>query len=119
MKRLVKKSTVDLNMLDMNKIRQIGEKQMEDVHNNKENYDTLIYFEYQGIDVVNPFMDETSKKVVNPIEYYGDAFLNSDFAKFTKIPNWNEVKEIEVSTPDDGDYNDKKVTKEHDDRKYW
>lgn len=86
MKRLVKKSAVDPNTLDMDKIREIGEKQFEesDETSDPKFEDKCIHFDYQDIVIVNPFTDETGRFEVDPVKYYGDAFLNSDFAKITK-----------------------------------
>lgn len=38
-----------------------------------------ISFEYDGIDILNPFVDECDLYEVDPIEYYGELFLNSKF----------------------------------------
>lgn len=38
-----------------------------------------ISFEYDGIDILNPFVDECDWYEVDPIEYYGELFLNSKF----------------------------------------
>lgn len=123
MKRLIRKSSIDPKMLDMDKIREIGQKQMEDSGNtNDPDFDKkCIHFEYQDIRIVDPFTDETGRFEVDPVEYYGEKFLNSDFAKFTKddIPGWDDIEEIELDAPDRGDYLDKQFTKDHSDEKYW
>ena len=38
-----------------------------------------ISFEYDGIEILNPFVDECEWYEVDPIEYYGELFLNSKF----------------------------------------
>lgn len=42
---------------------------------------SLISFEYSGTAIVNPFMDETNRYKVDPVEYYGESnvmnFFNS------------------------------------------
>jgi hypothetical protein len=47
---------------------------------NEGNDKDLISFEFEGIDIINPFMNENATEEVDPIEYYGDNFLNSEFA---------------------------------------
>lgn len=85
MKRLAKKS-VDPSKLDMDKIRQIGDKQfIESGETDDPNFDQkCIHFDYKGIHILDPFTDETGSFEVDPISYYGEAFLNSDFAKILK-----------------------------------
>ena len=34
-----------------------------------------IEFEYEGVWLPNPHYDETGRFEVNPVEYYGDAYL--------------------------------------------
>jgi hypothetical protein len=46
---------------------------------NDGNEKDLISFEFNGIDIINPFINENATKEVDPIEYYGDDFLNSKF----------------------------------------
>jgi hypothetical protein len=112
MKRLIKKSSIDPNILDMDKIREIGEKQfVESGETSDPKFeDKCISFDYKDITIINPFMDETGRFEVDPIKYYGDAFLNSDFAKIVKLNYFEE--------PDD-DYLDKMIIKDHDDSRYW
>lgn len=33
-------------------------------------------FVFEGVKIINPSMDETSRKEVNPFEYYGDKYEN-------------------------------------------
>lgn len=58
----------------------------------------LIGFENEesGIFIQNPFVDECSWFDVNPIEYYGEEFLNSDFLKidFDDIEVYKNTKII-------------------------
>ena len=39
------------------------------------------FFEFKGYKIFNPFKDETGKKKVDPKEYYGEAYENSEFNK--------------------------------------
>jgi len=41
----------------------------------------IISFGWEGHTIINPFRDETSIYDVDPILYYGRAFLDSDFCK--------------------------------------
>ena len=43
--------------------------------------DKCRFFEYKGYKIYNPFKDEMGKKEVDPKEYYGDAYENSEFNK--------------------------------------
>lgn len=38
-------------------------------------------FEYKGIAISNPFLDEYNSRPVNPVKHYGEAFLNSEFCR--------------------------------------
>lgn len=40
-----------------------------------------VYFEYKGYKIFNPFKDETGAKQVDPKQYYGEYYDNSDFNK--------------------------------------
>lgn len=37
------------------------------------------YFEAKGTLIIDPFTDETGQHPVDPVTYYGEAFLASDF----------------------------------------
>ena len=58
----------------------------------------LIGFEHKesGTFIQNPFIDECGFGSVNPIEYYGEEFLNSDFLKidFTDIEKYKNTEII-------------------------
>lgn len=43
--------------------------------------DKCRFFEYKGYKIYNPFKDEQGKNEVDPKEYYGDAYENSEFNK--------------------------------------
>lgn len=46
-------------------------------------YDGTICFESQhGDNIINPFLSECMRFEVDPVEYYGDAFMNSEWKKF-------------------------------------
>ena len=64
----------------------------------------LIGFEHEdsGVLIVNPFLDEMGWGEVNPIKYYGDEFLNSDFFKMD-ISDIDKYKETEVIAFCDGE----------------
>lgn len=40
-----------------------------------DNENSNVGFEYDGVFIVNPFMDETGRKEVDPVEYYGEELL--------------------------------------------
>lgn len=64
----------------------------------------LIGFEHEesGVLIVNPFLDDMGWGTVNPIKYYGDEFLNSDYLKID-ISDINKYKETEIIAFCDGE----------------
>ena len=44
-----------------------------------EPYEGEISFEFEGFDIVHPMLEESGMYKVDPVEYYGEAFLNSRF----------------------------------------
>lgn len=42
-------------------------------------------FEFNGVSIVDPFLDETGRFEVNPVKYYGKSFINSDHFKQLSI----------------------------------
>jgi hypothetical protein len=38
-------------------------------------------FNFEGVWVTDPFMDETGTRTVDPVQYYGDCFLLSVFCE--------------------------------------
>ena len=45
----------------------------------------IMGFEYQGMHIINPFITECGRFNVNPVDYYGEAFLQSEFCIKFKI----------------------------------
>ena len=88
----------------MEAIKILGEYQMgKGVYINLD-INPLIGFEHEdsGVLIVNPFLDEMGWGEVNPIKYYGDEFLNSDFFKMD-ISDIDKYKETEVIAFCDGE----------------
>ena len=54
--------------------------------------DAPYYFEFKGQDITNPFMDSSYRFEVDPVEYYGDAFLNSCFCKVDNKDSKNNTE---------------------------
>ena len=44
--------------------------------------ETMIRFNHEGHEIINPFIDESGTYEVDPVSYYGDSFLNSEWKKF-------------------------------------
>jgi hypothetical protein len=65
----------------LNLIRKIGEMQSNRIEEGEESLNNIISFEFKKHTIVNPFLDVTGRCEVDPIIYYGDSFLNSDFCK--------------------------------------
>lgn len=61
----------------------LGELQ-SDLYEEVGTQDDMVSFDSEGQDIINPFMSEDFIVEVDPIEYYGDNFKNSDFMKFFK-----------------------------------
>lgn len=64
----------------------------------------LIGFEHEesGVLIVNPFLDESGWGTVNPIDYYGDEFLKSDFLK-VNVVDIAKYRETEIIAFCDGE----------------
>ena len=60
---------------------EIRDKNMRMLEKNPDDYSKCVSFDYKGVTIVDPFMDESCTNDVDPVKYYGDAFLNSDFAR--------------------------------------
>ena len=44
--------------------------------------ETMIRFSHEGHEIINPFIDESGSYEVDPISYYGDSFLNSQWKQY-------------------------------------
>lgn len=51
----------------------------EEIEIKKLNYNTIYFIYKDKYKIVNPFKDKTKKYTVDPIKYYGEYFLKSDF----------------------------------------
>lgn len=72
-----------MKMLDNHELRMTYAKLIADINDaTNEKYgdlETEVSFEFEGFNVHNPFMDVTGRFEVDPIEEYGDSFINSKF----------------------------------------
>lgn len=59
--------------------RQMVEKNKRLFEEGKE--DKCRFFVFNGYKILNPFKDEKGQKEVDPKQYYGDAYNNSEFNK--------------------------------------
>jgi len=75
MQRLLKKKAADYYY----NTRQIVDKNKRLSEEGK--VDKCVSFEYKGYKILNPFKDETGTKKVDPKQYYGEYYDNSDFNK--------------------------------------
>lgn len=66
--------------MNMDNIRKVAEEQYSKF---LETGDTegMICFDFQGVAIINPFVDESGRFDVDPVKHYGEAFTNSDFCK--------------------------------------
>ena len=44
--------------------------------------ETMIRFNHEEHEIINPFIDESGSHEVDPVSYYGDSFLSSEWKKF-------------------------------------
>ncbi len=64
--------------MNLKEMKKVAEEQMQKFEETGEK-GGMITFQFEGVDIINPFEDETSGFEVDPEEYYGDAFLESDW----------------------------------------
>lgn len=72
-----------LSETQLDVIKLIGEIQC-DVFYETVSIKGMVSFEYDDITIINPFLDYSGDHKVEPIEYYGEAFLNSKFVELVK-----------------------------------
>lgn len=68
------------NKINWNHIRRIAEENARHMGAGEE---IEVYFVFNGVEVHNPFASECGRFDVDPVEYYGEAFLNSAFIQPT------------------------------------
>ncbi|QUH21901.1 hypothetical protein [Alkaliphilus sp. B6464] len=74
---------ITLTIKQLKIIKRLGELQSNIMNEIGHCTDSMISFLHEGMCIVNPFIDDTGRfDISNPIEFYGDNFLNSDFIKF-------------------------------------
>lgn len=42
------------------------------------------FFYFRDVCIFNPFVDESYTSEVDPVDYYGDSFINSKFCRFSE-----------------------------------
>ncbi len=67
--------------MDLNHARQIGERQQQFFDTHGRYPKDCISFEFDGVAIINPFTDTEARSEVDPVAFYGEAFLNSAFVK--------------------------------------
>ena len=65
-------------------IREIGELQTNITDEIGYIPESMIRFEHEEHEIINPFVDESGSHEVDPVSYYGDSFLNSEWKKYFK-----------------------------------
>ena len=76
-----KKITDYLTKREINALEKFANLQLRILNLNGCDEVGLISFKHKGIDITNPFVDEIDSCSVDPVEYYREDFLNSDFMK--------------------------------------
>ena len=77
----MKKITDYLTEREAKILKRFSELQLDILSEGIDENINLISFDYYGMDITNPFVDESGIYEVDPIEYYGELFLESDFMK--------------------------------------
>ena len=70
-----------LNENKILKLKEFCETQYNKFNENGYEDFEFVTFEFDGMSIINPFLDYTGMFEVDPVEEYGDSFLNSDFLK--------------------------------------
>lgn len=65
----------------LRKAREIGERQTAYFNKHGKYPDNEVSFVFNGVSIINPFLSIDTFDEVDPVECYGEAFLNSDFCK--------------------------------------
>lgn len=86
--------------MNLEKIKKLAEEQQEKFEETG-NKEGMITFDFEGIDIINPFEDETGRFEVDPGKYYGDFFMKSDWILLEK--------EMEVTNRDLEDHFKSKI----------
>ena len=69
-------------------------------------------FDFEGIDIKNPFTDETARMDVDPKQYYGKEYAKSDIKKIvdaseefiSKYKEWKEYQPLDADEDMHADY---------------
>lgn len=65
-------------------IRSINDLKMRDVDYDQSSADGLTTFEYDGQEIWDPFVDESMRAAVDPIDYYGEENIQKMVDSFYK-----------------------------------
>lgn len=76
-----KKITDYLTEREIKILKRFSELQLDVLSEDINENINLISFDYHGMNIVNPFVDDCGCYDVDPVEYYGELFLDSDFIK--------------------------------------
>lgn len=60
-------------------------------------YDGLKLFDYSGFGIVNPFVDETMKEPVDPIEYYGAINISQAYKTLCNMERYATIVNQDAS----------------------
>lgn len=67
--------------IDWERVRRIAQQNAEYVERNSDTEGLNFVFQFEGVCIHNPFVSLCGRFAVEPVDYYGDAFLNSPFVK--------------------------------------
>lgn len=70
-----------LSQREIKILKNFSKLQLDILNENSSTKVNIVSFDYEGIQILNPFIDETGSYEVDPVAYYGKLFLNSDFLK--------------------------------------
>lgn len=69
----------------LKEIVKYNEKQLEEVNGEQDRAKNLIVFEFNGVDIYNPFLDETMRFEVQPSQHYGISNINKMIKQYKKL----------------------------------
>lgn len=74
------------------KIEELADKQ-EELFNECWDVEGMIYFNHEGQMILNPFVSDCCRYRVEPVEFYGDAFISTLPKWFEKIATESKINE--------------------------
>lgn len=71
-----------LLIADLSLVRAMNDLKLREVDGDQSSADNLDTFEHDGQDIWDPFVDESGRCIVDPIDYYGEKKLRGLVQRF-------------------------------------